>query len=84
MAVESSIAMRRFFGETERFEVGSGAKSDESRGAMVVMMSPYVGWSREGLVAAAILSKMLVLVLWAEEGGHRPSGRWAEKRSRGL
>ena len=61
VAFESSTAMSRFFGETERFEVGSGAKREWSRGAVVVMMSPYVRLCRPGSVAARIRGEMVVL-----------------------
>lgn len=44
VAFESSTAMRMFLGETERFEAWPGAKRDWSCGAVVVMMSPYLGW----------------------------------------
>lgn len=67
MAFESSTAMSRFFGETEPFEAVSGAKRDWSRGAVVFMMSPWLGWRPSGLVAMTILRGMWH---WTEKTFH--------------
>jgi len=52
VAFESSTAMSRFFGETELFEAESGATRDCSRGAVVFMMSPWLGVCRPGSAVA--------------------------------